>query len=69
MKIEKVNNGFLITVKRFVPRESNPYATLGHMATSSFAYKIPCDEVEERYIFEKWSEAQLFIRKHFGVIE
>lgn len=66
MKIERVNNGFLVTTKTMVPREDPNFRLL---TQTSMSYRIPCDEHEEKYVFEKWSELQLFIRKHFGVTE
>lgn len=64
MKIEKVNNGFLITEQTSIIDPDYQ-----HQAFIQSSFKTPRINFEERTIFEKWSDAQLYIRKKFGVCE
>lgn len=64
MKIEKVQNGFLVTSTEL--RQKEPQFQTYVMTTS---YRIPMEEFENKHVFVDWAECQKFIRKYFGVTE
>lgn len=65
IKIEKVENGFLLTKNILVPKQQE-FAYLSVMPSS---YRTPMEVSESKIVFEKWNDLQAYIRKFFGVAE
>jgi hypothetical protein len=63
IEIEKVGNGFLLTTTSW---SAQPMQGFYAMPSS---YKIPLEKHETKTVFEKWEDAQKFIRKNLGVCE